>query len=124
MEFLHKWWMHLTGGASFGAIVLFVFRDWLLDIGKAFITWFVKKWESMAQHFWDRRKNTRKQEDKVLIGALQQQVKDLASVFKKVEKRLAKTELRLENCQQERTECRADLSNLTARVMSLEKKMR
>lgn len=60
----------------------------------------------------------------IKIATLNQKVKDLTITVKAVVKKLDKTEQRLEDCQGERTECRADLKNLLFRVEALEGKRR
>ena len=79
--------------------------------------------ERVKSFFWNgRKKKPRRRDDMVTIGALQQHVSDLLGFKKVVEKRLSLTEKRLEACQGERTECRADLKNLIMRVSALERK--
>jgi len=58
----------------------------------------------------------------IKIATLNQKVKDLTITVKAVVKKLDKTEKRLEDCQGERTECRADMKNLLLRVEVLEGK--
>ena len=88
-------------------------------VGEKLAGWFFRL-------FKNRRKKPRRMEDKVTIGILQQKVRDLTKEFALFKREtttdLRATKRRLESCQAERTECRADLSNLTARVMTLEKK--
>ena len=120
--FFQHWGMHLTGGG--GALTLAVlFRDFILEAGKGFAGKMGEKWQAIGDKWWNRRKKSRRGAD-VTIGALQQQVKDLMGFKKETVKRLSKTEARLEMCQAERTECRADLKNLLFRVSALERSKR
>lgn len=58
----------------------------------------------------------------IKIARLKQELDDLTVTVNAVVKKLTKTEKRLEDCQGERAECRADLKNILFRVEVLEGK--
>lgn len=58
----------------------------------------------------------------IKIAQLKQKVDDLTITVKSVVKKLDQTSKRLEDCQGERAECRADLKNILFRVEVLEEK--
>lgn len=117
---IQHYWIHWTSVGGVGLAI--IFKDFLIEASKGFAGKVGEHWQTWVAKFWNRRKKKNKQEDSVIIGALQQQVKDLMGFKKEAGRRLSKAEKRLELCQAERTECRADLKNLIFRVSALERK--
>ena len=127
-EALKHWWMHLTG-ASVGMIAIAVFKDWLLDLGKKLIDWFVSEWERYSDMFWNRRKKKRKVDDKVTIGILQTKVTNLLNWKNSVTKSLRESKAREtkcaknhENCVKSLAEARTQIADYGLRLGALEKK--
>lgn len=116
MNWLHQYWPHMTGGVV--TIAAIVFKDTLNDIWIGFKNYIGAKW---AERFSEKRKHSRRVSD-MTIGALTQQVKDQGKTIKYLLAQDKKKGIRLEACQAERTECRADLKNLMIRVSALERR--
>jgi hypothetical protein len=100
---------------------------WITTIFTAIKAGFLEKavewsFERVKSLFWNKRKKKRRQEDSVTIGKLEQRVLDQGKTIKSLVKGHATILTRLEACQQERTECRADLKNIMFRVSALERR--
>jgi len=115
---LHTW---LTSGA--GLIISSFFYK---RIGDVFSGASSAAGEFIFKHIpiLNRRKTRMKGSDAqmIRIADLSQQVKDLSKTVRLMSKKQDKTDKRLEDCQGERTECRADLKNILFRVEVLEGK--
>lgn len=116
---------------------MIVFKDWLLDLGKKVIDWFVHGWEKLAESFWNRRRDKRveikksKRDDAMVIGALEQKVKGLIDWKREVTKEWRASQKREKKCAENHTSClrslteaRTQITDLYLWKKSIEKKMK
>lgn len=122
VSFIEKWWGIFAGGGSAGLLIAMLFRKALVELAIVTLTAVSESWgEWLKAKLTPKKKKNRRNHD-VTIAALSQKVTDLLAWQKGTAKRLAKAEKRLEACQGERTECRADLRNLLMRISALERR--